>query len=202
MSIREQGLCRSHRMTDWAMTGEALAQAQGHPPGHFVGLLGQMREVQSTTIAEGDPVAVAITGWLKSAAKKATPAPALPPYRGWGPQGWAATVLPDGSTVVIAKASAVRQGAQLFHPDRTGRAFFPSTDSAMTGAISRLQPTLRDIGIAATHVAVNGEKNKAWRFELPTEPAADDLLVTAIKLHAAGLDKSTEIDHLFDEPKP
>jgi hypothetical protein len=151
------------------MTGEALAQAQGYPPGHFVGLLRQMRQIQSTTIAEGDPVAVAIADWLRKTAKQGKPSADVPPYRSWKATGWSATTLPSGTSVIMAKASAIRSGAQYFHPDRTGRAFFPSTNSAMTGAIARLQPTFRDIGVVATHVSVNGEKNKAWRFDLPAE---------------------------------
>jgi hypothetical protein len=189
MSVRDQGFCGSHRMTDWAMTGEALAQAQGCPPGHFVGLLRQMREVQSTTIAEGDPVAVAITDWLLNAAKQAKPSADIPPYRSWKATGWSATILPSGTTVIMAKASAIRNGAQPYHPDRTGRAYFPSTDSAMTGAIARLQPTFRDIGVVATHVAVNGEKNRAWRFELPAE--APDPESTAVGVVPASQTPST-----------
>jgi hypothetical protein len=162
-TVKESRICRTHRMVDFAMTGEALVQAEGFEAGAFVQLLNSIRKKQSTVIAEGDQLAVNLMDWLARIVAKAEVSEKLPAFGSWKAAGYAAIKTPDGSAHVIGSSETIRRNV-VFDPSAFNQQWMPKTASNMSTAITRLQPALRDIGIRAELIPVNGKKTTAWKF--------------------------------------
>ena len=160
-----------HRMVDWAMTGEAIAQSIGLPPGHFVELMDRKRQRAASDYVEGDAFASALVKLVNEWASKAQPADdgKIPSWHSWGKTqpGWCAVKQP-GSTIVAATAGAICKGIARYvesthaYPDPR----IPSTARATTGALQRVQGVLGRSGIECKLRAVNGGANGFWVFGL------------------------------------
>lgn len=158
-----------HRLVDWAMTGEAIAQALGHTPGYFVEALEAKRRRAAEEFIEGDTFARALVETLSDWSNHAKPAAKIPGWRQWAASpGWCAVKQP-GRLVVMATAQAICNGVAKHGGDWTTRGLsLPSTARATTGALQRVQGVLSRAGIEAVMRAANGNKNNAWVFALPT----------------------------------
>jgi len=157
-----------HRMVAWNQTGEAIAQALGHPPGHFVGLMASKRQRAAEDYIEGDTFARALVKTLHVWAAEAKPAEKLPGYRRWGKvPGWCA-VQTKGRVVVVATAQTICAAVGRQNDDWTNRGpTLPGTARATTGALQRVQGVLGRAGIDATLQPINGANNCAWMFIMP-----------------------------------
>jgi len=157
-----------HRMVAWNQTGEAIAQALGHPPGYFVGLMERKRQRAAEDYIEGDTFARALVKALHVWAAEAKPAEKLPGYRRWGKvPGWCA-VQTKGRVVVVATAQTICAAVGRQNDDWTTRGpTLPGTARATTGALQRVQGVLGRAGIEATLQPINGANNCAWMFIMP-----------------------------------
>jgi len=157
-----------HRMVAWNQTGEAIAQALGHPPGHFVNLMASKRQRAAADYIEGDTFARALVKTLGTWAAEAKPAEKLPGYRQWHKvPGWCAAQI-KGRVVVAATAQTICAGITRHCDDWTSRgAPLPGTARATTGALQRVQGVLGRAGIEAALQPINGANNCAWVFLMP-----------------------------------
>jgi hypothetical protein len=129
------------RMADFAIFGEAASRALGKPPGTFLDAYRENRRSANESVVEDNPVAgaareLASRGeWTGTAAELLVELRAIiePPPSG-----------PDGFTI---KAGGARSASVL-----------PKGPRAMSGAIRRLAPSLRMVGI---HVELGERTNKA-----------------------------------------
>jgi hypothetical protein len=129
------------RMADFAIFGEAVSQALGMPPGTFLDAYRENRRSANESVVEDSPVAGAVRElatkgeWTGTAAELLAELRAIiePPETG-----------PDGFKV--------KAGGTRFSP------VLPRTPRGMAGAIRRLAPSLRMVGI---HVGFGERTNKA-----------------------------------------
>ncbi|KON80757.1 ATP-binding protein [Azoarcus sp. PA01] len=159
-----------HRMVAWNQTGEAIAQALGHPPGYFVEMMAGKRQRAAADYIEGDTFARALVKTLNTWAAEAKPAEKLPSYRQWQKvPGWCAVRMKD-RVLVTATAQTICAGITRHCDDWTSRgagSTLPSTARATTGALQRVQGVLGRAGIEAALQSISGAKNSAWVFLLP-----------------------------------
>lgn len=156
------------RMVAWNQTGEAIAQALGYRPGHFVEMMAGKRQRAAADYIEGDAFARGLVKALHVWAAEANPAEKLPSYRQWlKAPGWCA-VESRGRVLVAASAQAVCSAVTRHCDEWSSRGpTLPSTARATTGALQRVQGVLGRAGIEAELRPVNGEKNSAWFFLMP-----------------------------------
>lgn len=159
-AVRAQRQWR-HRMVDFAQLGEAIAQAGGMGPGAFIQQLDEMRRSTAAEIVTGDPITEGVIKVISKLGQNAVDAETYPAWRKWEKQGWYA-VKKDGALHVGAKASAIRSLLDTYAPAQR-KEWWPDNDRAMRGALLRIQPILRDLGISCTQRDVNGGKT-CWLF--------------------------------------
>ncbi|MFZ1539317.1 MAG: hypothetical protein WAT23_18295 [Chromatiaceae bacterium] len=161
-----------HRMIDWMMTGEAIAQALGHPVGHFVTLMHHQRQVAAKDYIEGDTFAAALVSilhhWVDSAQQKHQDYSELPSWRTWAKKpGWVVVTRPNGTVVAATPAAICNEisthagGAGFYRNPR-----IPNTARATTGALQRVQGVLTRSGINCQRQSVNGGHNGYWLFAI------------------------------------
>ncbi|HJV26299.1 MAG TPA: hypothetical protein VJ673_11460 [Aromatoleum sp.] len=157
-----------HRMVAWNQTGEAIAQALGHPPGYFVEQMAGKRQCAAADYVEGDTFARSLVKALHVWAGEAKPAEKLPSYRYWHKApGWCAAEI-KGRVFIAASAQAICGAVARQCDEWSSRGpTLPSTARATTGALQRVQGVLGRAGIEASLQPINGAKNSAWVFLLP-----------------------------------
>ncbi|NMG16744.1 hypothetical protein [Aromatoleum bremense] len=157
-----------HRMVAWNQTGEAIAQALGHPVGYFVDLMSSKRQRAAEDYIEGDTFARALVKTLNTWAAEAKPAEKLPSYRHWQKvPGWCAGQI-KGRVIVAATAQAICSAVTRHCDDWTSRGTtLPGTARATTGALQRVQGVLARAGIEAALKPISGANNCAWVFLMP-----------------------------------
>lgn len=151
-----------HRMVDFAQLGESIAQAANMGPGVFVEQLDEMRRHTASEIVTGDPITESVIKAITKMSQLAAESESYPAWRKWEKQGWFA-VKKDGAVHVGAKASAIRTAIDSFPAAHPRKDWWPDSDRAMRGALLRIQPILRDLGIACNQKDVNGGKT-CWVF--------------------------------------
>lgn len=160
-----------HRMIDWMMTGEAIAQSLGQPPGRFVQLMSLKRRTAAKDYLEGDLFASALLRllqhWVDQARQGNQLHPRLPSWRTWSTDpGWV-VMQADQGLMVAATATAIHKHIRS-HVD-VGLVYdrrIPDTARATTGALQRVQGVLTRSGINCERSAVNGGNNGFWHFHL------------------------------------
>lgn len=159
-----------HRMVDWNQTGEAIAQALGHPSGYFVDLMTGKRQRAATDYIEGDTFARTLIKALNTWGTEAKPAEKLPSYRHWQKTpGWCAAQI-KGRVFIVATAQAICSAITKHCDDWTSRGTpLPGTARATTGALQRVQGVLGRAGIEAALQPVSGVNNCAWVFAMPRQ---------------------------------
>lgn len=154
----------THRMVDFAVTGESIAQSLGMRAGEFIAAQDAARATGARDYIEGDGFAAPLVAWLQDMHAGALPVTSLPPKSTW------LTVLPwvgvyKGRTVIIATAQSVCDGV------RAKRAFdgpeTPRTARATTGAIQRVRGLLTRAGWEVEASKYNSGSNTAWAFKAP-----------------------------------
>ncbi len=175
-----------HRLVDFEQTGEALSQLLGYKPGHFQDVLAGLRSRQASEIAEGDTLARSVIRALQIAAERAETAAVFPHYERWpAPAGLPTNAIgvTEGATGKCCsirhpdKAIEVRLQAAWMQRQVTAlvgqheRTAIPTSARAMTSALTRITPMLRDIGICAERVDLDGPKVAGWRFFVESSKA-------------------------------
>lgn len=160
-----------HRMIDWMMTGEAIAQSLGQPPGRFVQLMSLKRRTAAKDYLEGDLFASALLRllqhWVDQARQGNKLHPHLPSWRTWSTDpGWV-VVQADQELMVAATATAIHKHLPSHVESRVVYdRRIPDTARATTGALQRVQGVLTRSGINCERSAVNGGNNGFWHFHL------------------------------------
>lgn len=156
-----------HRMVDWAVAGEIIARELGLPAGRFFGSIKSMQRSDAQTYLEGDAVGIGVIRCLRDWAKEAIQADDLPSYSSWQPAGWSAINRPDGTFVIAAKATTLKDRIAptssysysfSSRPDER----LPKTGRAMAEALRRLQGVFQRAGIDCQYA---GQSNRFyWTF--------------------------------------
>ena len=160
-----------HRMIDWMMTGEAIAQSLGQPPGRFVQLMSLKRRTAAKDYLEGDLFASALLRllqhWVDQARQSNQLHPNLPSWRTWSTDpGWV-VVQADQELMVAATATAIHKHLPLHVESRVVYdRRIPDTARATTGALQRVQGVLTRSGNKCERVSANGGNNGYWHFHL------------------------------------
>jgi hypothetical protein len=152
----------THRMYDFIVTGEAIAQALGVAPGKFADSRKTARKVAAEDWIEGDGFAGPLVAALADIGKAAQPANALPSARVVIQAGrWVGRV--NGRVMIAATAKAlcdaVRSKCTFDGPEP------PTSARATVGAVDRVHGEMVKAG---WHVEQMGSSNKYWLFGEPT----------------------------------
>jgi hypothetical protein len=129
------------RMADFAVFGEAVSRALGHPPDTFLRAYGENRRAANESVVEDSPVA----GAVRELASRGE----------W--TGIAAELLVDLRAIIEPPES----GPNGFKIKASGARFssvLPKNPRGMSAAIRRLAPSLRMVGI---HIGFGERTNKA-----------------------------------------
>jgi hypothetical protein len=129
------------RMADFAIFGEAVSRALGKPPGTFLDAYRENRRTANESVVEDSPVA----GAVRELASKGE----------W--TGTAAALLEELRAIVEPPESKP-DGFRLKAGGSRSASVLPKSPRAMSGAIRRLAPSLRMVGI---HVDFGERTNKA-----------------------------------------
>lgn len=157
-----------HRMIDFAVTGEIIARALGHPPGYFLTLIEAKRQRAARDWIEGDGFAsllgTVVAAWLA----KATVHDCPQPWRNWaGGSRWH-TFRHQGRVLVAATAEGIRRGMAERDATMYGtRSPVPTTARATTGALGRVQGALVRAGWIVELRHTNGGGNAFWLLSPP-----------------------------------
>jgi hypothetical protein len=152
----------THRMYDFIVTGEALAQSLGAAPGKFADSRKAARKVAAQEWLEGDGFASPLVAALTEIGKGAQLANAMPSDRAVMQAGvWAGIVNGRTMIAVTAKAlcDAVRSKYAFDGPQP------PSSARATVGAVDRVQGEMVKAG---WHIEQKGSTHKHWVFGVPT----------------------------------
>ncbi len=153
-----------HRMVDFFVTGEAIAQALGAQPGKFTAARMNVRKTSARDWIEGDSFARALVAVVESMGHQAKPVATEPSWRTWGTRRcWAGQV--GGRTTVFATAEEIRTRVTMHYAP--GGPPPPSNARQTKGALERVQGELQQAGWVVVHKQVNGGSNSYWEFRAP-----------------------------------
>lgn len=151
-----------HRLVDFTQLGEAVLQAAGKQPGEFLAAFNDYRQHNAVEVAGGDRFMLELRRVLAGLVKDAKHYEKLPPWRQWGEgtgaAGWTAITPEPGRFIVGIKASTLL-GKML----KDGGGYIPENDRQLAGALTRVQPLLRALGIEAARKDAPG-KRVVWLF--------------------------------------
>ncbi|HEV2460365.1 MAG TPA: hypothetical protein VGS80_18575, partial [Ktedonobacterales bacterium] len=127
-------LDRKPRMADFALWGVAIEQSQGWPAGGFLRTYAHEREQANEVALEASPIALSLIAWIKE----------QPDHQWEGSAGQ----LRDELMQWVARDAAARSGADTKVTLPHG---WPRNPRAMTGALDRVRPNLRNAGVTIIH---------------------------------------------------
>ncbi|HWS61980.1 MAG TPA: hypothetical protein VN325_04430 [Steroidobacteraceae bacterium] len=161
-----------HRMADFLVTGEALAQAIGQRGGSFIAAVESKRMTAARDWIEGDTFTATLVRSLAEIVKATTPATAPGPWSVWNKSPGYCVFQHQGRVHVVATADAIcrevnsRQQVPYGWSDRFS-ASLPSTARMTVGAIDRVQGQMTRAGWTVAYRLANGGKNHIWLFGVP-----------------------------------
>jgi len=152
-----------HRMVDFAVTGEAIAQALGMTPGTFITRQADARANAARDWIEGDGFAAPLVAWLQDIGKSAKQVATMPSARALMKKSpW--TGLVNGRCVVIAPAKDIYEAVRNRSPD--GPYALRNARQTRT-ALERVQGGLTKAGWSMGCRQTNGGSNAYWVFGAP-----------------------------------
>ena len=151
-----------HRMVDFALLGEAIATALGHPTGHFSGELDAINRRTAEDYAEGDELIKATLAIFKRKAANAAKTNTFPKWTTWQIAGWHAIERTDGSKRMAITTQVLFDEVRL--TTSTNNEWMPKNPRWLTSALMTKTPILRDLGFVIEQRSLGGGtgRKKAW----------------------------------------
>jgi hypothetical protein len=146
----------NHRLVEFVTVGRALALATGQAPAVFDTVFDEHRREIATYMSDGDPVARCLVPALAKMAAQAVRGEQLQPWGSWfASPGWSAIARADGSIKIAVTAGALVKQLHAHMPNdvaqsHRAREAVPENPRAVAGAVARITPMLRNLGLTAT----------------------------------------------------
>lgn len=158
------GVSSPHRLVEFALLGEGIAEALGHHSGYFSDLLNDASRVTASDYSEGDDLILALRAVLSAGQKNASAAEVLPPPKSWANGSY--TIKRNNGTYVAAFGAAPLL-AEINRCSALGNnaGSYPRTPRALAAALELKLPVLSALGIRVEKRVLKHARQTIWAFE-------------------------------------
>jgi hypothetical protein len=159
-----------HRMVDFLVTGEAVAQSVGQVAGSFIAAVKQRQVTSAHDWLQYDPFAAALAKVATELVKGTkVPAANIGSWRTWHAQPGYRVLQVKGRGYVAMTAEAIHRTVANATLGLSGKesACIPTSAPAAADALDRIQNQMTRAGWTVRRMRVNGNRNTTWVFGVP-----------------------------------
>jgi len=164
MSQIDRSSSSSHRLVDFALLGDGIAAALGHPRGHFSDLLKAASRVTASDYSEGDDLIIALRAVLSANEKLASSAEVIPAMKSWT-NGFCAIRRNDGSYLAAFGAAPLLAEINRHSALGINAVSYPRSPRALASALELKLPVLSALGIRTEKRVLKRGPQTIWIFK-------------------------------------